>query len=102
MKVYIAGKITGNPNFMADFQKVEDALLAQGHVVLNPAKLPKGLTQADYMRICFSEIDSSEAIALLDNWEQSEGATVERLYAKKIGKLIFKASKLIEGRVQDE
>lgn len=97
MKVYIAGMITGNPNFVEDFQKVEDALVAQGHSVMNPAKLPMGFSQADYMHVCFSMIDSCEALAMLDNWEKSEGATVERLYGKKVGKLVFEASKLIGG-----
>lgn len=101
-KVYIAGMITGNPNFMEDFQKVEDALTAQGYTVINPAKLPKGLTQADYMQICFSEINSSEIVAMLDNWKNSEGALIEKLYGKKTGKLVIMASKLIEGVVEDE
>ena len=49
MKVYIAGKITGDRRYRAKFREAAKALEAAGHVVLNPATLPDGLTDADYM-----------------------------------------------------
>lgn len=42
MKVYIAGKITGDPNYREKFQQAADELKGGGHVVMNPAVLPDG------------------------------------------------------------
>ena len=52
MKIYIAGKIAGDRRYRAKFREAAKALEAADHVVLNPATLPDGLTDADYMRIC--------------------------------------------------
>ena len=52
MKVYIAGPMSGLPNFnRAAFNHAHFHLWSKGHIVLNPARLPDGLTQADYMDI---------------------------------------------------
>lgn len=48
MKIYIAGKIAGDRRYRAKFREAAKALEAAGHVVLNPATLPDGLTDADY------------------------------------------------------
>lgn len=47
-KIYIAGKITGDPNYKDKFANMESELLKMpGTVIINPAKLPQGLTPAD-------------------------------------------------------
>ena len=51
MKVYIAGKINGDPGYRDKFAAAEIQLGGQGHTVLNPAELPEGMAPADYMRI---------------------------------------------------
>ncbi len=80
-KVYIAGKINGNPTFREDFQQQEDKLLSQGYAVLNPAKLPDNLGYEDYMHICLAMIDVADIVFLLPNWRNSPGATREYEYA---------------------
>lgn len=92
MKIYIAGKITGEPNYKEKFDIAATSLEAQGHIVLNPAELPEGMLPADYMRICFAMIDTADAIYLLKGWYSSSGAFIERNYAMYTGKSI-----LIEG-----
>lgn len=57
MKVYIAGKITGDRRYRAKFREAAKALEEAGHVVLNPATLPDGLTDGDYMRICMAMVE---------------------------------------------
>lgn len=47
MKIYIAGKITGDKRYKAKFAAAAKNLQTAGHVVLNPATLPAGLTDAD-------------------------------------------------------
>lgn len=52
MKVYIAGPMTGLPHFNRPaFQQAAINLSFEKHVTLNPAILPDGLTEADYMAI---------------------------------------------------
>lgn len=86
MKVYIAGKITGNENYRAEFAEAEEKLRALGHIPLNPAVLPEGLEKADYMRICLAMLDGADAIGLLLNWVGSPGASIELSLAQYTGK----------------
>ncbi len=46
MKVYIAGKISGDPKYREKFAAEQELLEGQGHIVLNPAELPEGLSSA--------------------------------------------------------
>ena len=81
-KIYIAGKITGEQNFKQIFEKKENELKEQGHIVLNPAKLPAGLEYEEYMGICFAMIDVADEVHFLHNWQDSSGAIRESLYAE--------------------
>jgi hypothetical protein len=89
MKIYIAGRITGYPEYKKRFDEAVSKLEAKGHVCMSPAILPGGFTQADYMRICLAMIDVCECIYFLDNWLDSEGARIEHDYAQKVGKLVL-------------
>jgi FMN phosphatase YigB (HAD superfamily) len=96
MKVYIAGKITGNSNFKEEFKKAELALKLQGHIVLSPADTIariQRLEHHEYLHICYAMIDVADAVAFLPNWKDSKGAREEREYARKNGKEII----LLEG-----
>lgn len=86
-KIYIAGKITGDPNYKDKFANMESELLKMpGTVVINPAKLPQGLTPADYARICFAMIDSSDIVVFAPNYKKSQGALLEMQYCRYIQK----------------
>lgn len=43
MKIYIAGKITGDPKYRDRFRGEAEKLEGLGHIVLNPAELPEGM-----------------------------------------------------------
>lgn len=86
MKIYITGKITGDPNYKAKFARAEEKLKAAGHVVMNPAILPDGFEYDEYMRICLVMLDVCDAIYLLTDWKQSEGARKEYNHAMWVGK----------------
>ena len=47
MKIYIAGKITGDQGYQAKFQRAATGLRMCGNIVLNPADLPEGMEAAD-------------------------------------------------------
>ncbi len=81
MKVYIAGKITGNPDYKQQFAEAERELKAQGYTTMNPAVLPDGFEHHEYMKICFSMIDVCDAVYFLSNWKESKGACMEYDYA---------------------
>jgi hypothetical protein len=84
-KIYIAGPMTGYENFNRDsFHSAQHSLLLDGLVALNPATLPDGLTQGQYMDICFAMIRAADAIYLLKGYEESKGAMAELAYAEKL------------------
>lgn len=86
-KIYIAGKITGEPNYKDKFANMESELLKiPGTTVINPAALPAGLEPADYARICFAMIDSSDIVVFAPNYKKSQGALLEMQYCRYIQK----------------
>lgn len=97
MIIYLAGKITGNPEYREHFAAAKAELEAEGHIVLNPAELPEGMSKAAYMRICFAMIDVADEIHTIPNWYNSPGARVETAYAEYIGKPICVAKCALTG-----
>lgn len=86
MKIYIAGKIAGDRRYRAKFREAAKSLAALGHVILNPATLPDGMEQADYMRICLAMLDTADLAVFLPDYRESRGAVVEWAYCQRIGK----------------
>lgn len=84
MKVYIAGSITNNPNYVEDFFRAEFHLENMGHTVLNPCK-KLGFSYKDYIDMGLCELMKCEAIYLLRGFDNSEGALLEEHYAKTTG-----------------
>ena len=92
-KVYIAGKITGDPDYRQKFAAAAEEIELDGCIALNPATLPEGLHKSEYMRLCIAMIDVADVVALLPDWTDSPGACVEKAYCNYIGKPI----KFLEG-----
>lgn len=87
-KIYIAGKITGDPDYKAKFEEAENFYKKKGYTVLTPTWMPTGMQPADYMRICFVMIDTADMVAFLSDFKQSAGAEVEHAYCCYIDKNI--------------
>ena len=90
VKIYIAGKITGDPGYKAKFDAVAAEYKKKGYIVLNPSWMPQGMRPADYMRICFAMIDTADVVAFMPGYETSPGAQLELqycLYTEKSVKL---------------
>lgn len=97
LKVYISGKISGlsRSEYLKNFKDAEDKLKSVGYSVINPAKeldeladKPK-LTEKEKWSILMKEslklMLQCEYFCMLDGWEDSEGAKIERDLAIKIG-----------------
>lgn len=82
MKVYIAGPITGQPNWnRTSFTAAEERLIEAGHDPVNPHKLHNGrtdLSHGEYMRTDLRALLDCDAIHMLPGWGRSKGARVER------------------------
>lgn len=88
MKIYIAGKITGDKGYREKFAAVEAALWAQGFTVINPAVLPEGMRPADYMRVCLAMVEIADEVVFLPDWQESQGAKLEMALCQYIKKHI--------------
>lgn len=86
MKIYIAGKITGDPKYREKFKEAAADIARGAHIPLNPADLPKGMRPKDYMRICFAMIDVADLVVFLPDAKDSAGARLEKAYCEYVGK----------------
>lgn len=89
MKVYVAGPMTGLPDFnYPAFFAAAERLAALGHDVVNPAREWDGDPSAqwhDYMRRGISDVCSCDGVALLPGWTNSRGAMLENFVAIQLG-----------------
>jgi hypothetical protein len=79
MKIYIAGKITGDKNYKTKFKRAEKLLRSLGHSVMNPAWIAPSddFTWTDYMQISGMMQARCNAVYFLKDWKESEGAKIE-------------------------
>ena len=91
MKIYIAGKITGDKHYKRKFRKAEKILRRKGHSPMSPACLPDypEFTWQDYMKICKAMQKTCDATLMLPDWKDSKGATEEYENAKKLQHALF-------------
>lgn len=88
--IYIAGKMTGMPNYNREaFFKKAMELRRQGYVVLTPSVLTAGLSDIAYMDICLAMVRSAEAVYMLSGWDSSAGAVAEHALASKLALTII-------------
>lgn len=91
--IYIAGQITGNENYLKDFETAEKKLKERGFTkIINPTCLPRNLEYEQYMTITLSMTEAADVIYLLKNWKNSKGAAREYQYALVLDKdVMFEA-----------
>ena len=101
MVVYIAGKMNGLPDKgRKAFEEAETLLKNLYLTVLNPHCLPDGMPGNRYMPICLAMVNAADVLVLLDGWEDSLGARIEKAFAEYQGKKVF-TLRGIEKRVQE-
>nr|MDE5741078.1 DUF4406 domain-containing protein [Oscillospiraceae bacterium] len=81
--IYLAGKITGDPNYRAKFEAAQKFLEEQGDIVLSPAVLPsEGFSWEAYIRMSRAMLIECSAICFLPDWTESTGALLEYKLAR--------------------
>lgn len=88
MKIYIAGSITNNPNYIEQFTEAEKKLRAKGYEVVNPVK-PEGNAYKWYIDEGLKQLMECDAIYMLIGWINSQGASLEFRYADTVDLPIY-------------
>lgn len=95
MKLYLAGKMTGMPdlNFPA-FHAEAARLRALGFEVVNPAEINPDPSAGWHacMRRDIPHLVTCDGIALMDGWEASRGARIERGLAEDLDMFVLQSS----------
>lgn len=99
MKLYLAGPMSGLPDFNYPvFNRYAQRLRDVGHEVFNPAEAhdgETGLPLEKYFETDLPEVCRAEAVAVLPGWRESRGAQIEVDLARHLGKGIYDAVLLV-------
>lgn len=89
MTTYIAGPMTGYPNFnYPEFAYVAGILRDRGVDVRSPHEIDAGGIERPwewYMRACLKMLTDCDEILMLVGWQKSRGARLEHYIAEKLG-----------------
>lgn len=92
MRVYISGKMRGLPEEESrkKFEAAQQYLIELGHDVVNPwisekEKEKQCVEWCDYILYDLKIIKTCDALFMLDNWKESEGAKCEHAFASGRG-----------------
>ena len=94
MKIYLSGKITGLDKevYTRQFERAETFYKTSGFDVINPVKIGEEIlkqnpsaTWEDFMQKDLEALKTCTHIALLEGWEESKGAKMEKAEAEKLG-----------------
>lgn len=94
-KIYISGRITGLPQdeVIAKFRAAEAKIRRAGFEPVSPLDngLPRDAAWADQMGRDITLLLGSDAIYMLPDWRQSQGAMIEYLVARQRRMRLFRA-----------
>jgi hypothetical protein len=119
MTIYIAGGITGDENYKAQFAAAKRMLLREGEdrlditawyygtpradTVMNTAELPAGWPGKVYVDVCLAMIRAADLVAFLPGWEQSRGASLEMEYCRRTSLPVYNIEQeQLEAWMRDE
>lgn len=94
MRIYLSGKITGldKEEYTKQFAKAEAFYKAGGFDVVNPVTIGEAILKnnpkakwEDFMQEDLKALRTCTHIVLLEGWEESKGAKMEKAEAEKLG-----------------
>lgn len=95
MKVFISGKITGEPIIPCVFkftQAMRDEKIRDFEIIIHPFHLDVyfGISHKEAMEICLEALKDCTHIYMLKDWKESKGAKIEHQFALENGiKIIY-------------
>ena len=86
-KVYISGQITGRPTeeVRKHFYGMQFKLEQDGFITHNPLQMPERDSWEEYMKDSLSWLVDCDCIMMLEGWQHSRGAILERQVAWELG-----------------
>lgn len=102
MKLYLAGKITGDFNCQEKFHEAAARVYRAGHIPMYSCGLPQGYDHSEYLHICYAMIDVCDAVCLLPDYTSSKGAAMEAEYAQRKDKPILRYQDIAESVTDEE
>ena len=94
MRIYLSGKITGLDKevYTRQFERAETFYKTSGFEVVNPVTIGEEIlkqnpsaTWEDFMQEDLKALRTCTHIVLLEGWEESKGAKMEKAEAEKMG-----------------
>ena len=106
MKIYIAGKVTGTnrENCIAKFASAKREIELMGVEAINPIEVVKD-SQTEWhpaMRMCIAAMMQADAVYLLADWVDSDGARIERILADDLGMPAFTSIKYLQQWINEK
>jgi len=85
-KIYICGKVTGDPGYREKFLEEEDRMFSFGYEPVNPAAfISRNEEWSKAMRIAIRAMVLCDGVSLLPDWRKSKGAKIEARLARELG-----------------
>jgi len=97
-KIYICGKVTGDPNYREKFLKEDDRLSSLGYEPVDPtACISSKESWSKAMKLAIRLMLLCDGVSLLPDWRKSKGAIIESSLARELG-IAVRDSKEWEGK----
>lgn len=102
MTWYLAGPITNDPGWQPKFDQAAKKLRESGLQVVSPLDLSK--PQGDWtenMRRCIRALTECDGIILLEGWDDSKGARLEKEIAEGLGMTVVRFANLFPKEIAE-
>lgn len=88
IRLYVSGRITGDPNWRSRFDAAAASLRAAGYEVISPSDRAPETDDAPWeyhMRRDIKALMDCDGVAFLMGWNDSRGACLEHMLASEVG-----------------
>lgn len=90
-RIYVSGSMRGHADGQTPlFNETSKRLSDAGYLVFNPASNPDDLPLHEYLRIDLDAVIDSDAVCVIGNWDNSDGARLEVQLARALGKPVHR------------